>query len=71
MNLKEELEVSLFSEGERVIIGDRLSLEDALTIARKEEPDCVFTEVKHYWVRYEFTEADEREEYDIPIGATA
>lgn len=60
-----ELELTLFSEGEWVIIGDHLSLEDALVIAKKENPDCIFTEVKHYWVRYEFTESDEREEYDI------
>ena len=61
------LELSLFSEGEWVIIGDHLSLEDARDIAKKEDPEhsLSFTEVKRYWVRYEFTEADECEEYGI------
>ena len=42
------LELSLFSEGEWVIIGDHLSLEDARDIAKKEDPEhsLSFTEVK-------------------------
>ncbi|MCK9570281.1 hypothetical protein M0R72_15150 [Candidatus Pacearchaeota archaeon] len=62
-----ELELTLFSEGEWVIIGDHLSLEEALEYAKKEDPEHAlsFTEVKHYWVRYEFAEGDEREEFQI------
>jgi hypothetical protein len=60
-------EATLFSDSNWVIIGYHLPFNEAIQIIEKEDPELVpqFTDVDHWWVRYEFADADEREDFGI------
>lgn len=66
----DELKVDAFSNGEFVVIGEHISLERAKEMMSKEDPGAIVTEVKHYWVRYEWMTDEDIDDFDVGYGTT-